>query len=91
MNRKQRRAREKELKKLSDAERNLSEKIFLFEKLEQECLACEKPFDKTNREMVESWNVVVREDKEPPVRLYCPECWEMAQKIAAEYMKKEKK
>ena len=90
MNRKQRRAREKELKKLSDAERNLSEKIFLFEQLEQECLACEKPFDKTNREMVESWNVVVREDKDPPVRLYCPECWEMAQNVAKAYLEERK-
>ena len=36
--------------------------------------------------MVESWNVVVREE-EGVVRLYCPDCWDKAQKVGAEYMK----
>jgi NADH:ubiquinone oxidoreductase subunit B-like Fe-S oxidoreductase len=39
--------------------------------------------------MVETWNVVVREDQTPAVRLYCPECWDRAQTIAAEYMKQQ--
>ena len=84
MNRKQRRALEKKLK--ADATENLSEKISLFNQLEEECLACAIPFDKQNREMVETWSVIVREDKDPPVRLYCPDCWEKAQTIVREYM-----
>ena len=40
--------------------------------------------------MVESWSVVVREDKDPPVRLYCPDCWERAQTIAKQYLEEQK-
>ena len=44
-------------------------------------MICEKEFDKTNKEMVQSWYVVVREE-ENKVNLYCPPCWESAlQKI----------
>jgi len=89
MNRKQRRAEEKRTKKMSPEEQNLSEKISLFSELEEECLACTKPFDKQDKAMVESWNVVVREDKDPPVRLYCPECWERGQTIVKEYMRQQ--
>ena len=87
MNRKQRRQHEKMKKRMSSEEQNLSEKISLFNQLEEECLACTKPFDKKDKAMVQSWNVVVREDKDPPVRLYCPECWEKAQTVAKEYFR----
>ena len=50
------------------------EKIALFSKLGEACLICSKPFDKTDKEMVMSWSVVVRE-KEEKVNLYCPDCW----------------
>tara|TARA_Y100001963_G_scaffold159740_1_gene264926 strand:- start:677 stop:970 length:294 start_codon:yes stop_codon:yes gene_type:complete len=90
MNRKQRRREEKLKKKMSTEEQNLSEKISLFSQLEEECLACEKPFDKQSKTMVQSWNVVVREDQDPPVRLYCPDCWEKAQTIAKEYFENQK-
>jgi hypothetical protein len=89
MNRKQRRAAKKKMESMSPEEQNLSEKISLFNQLEEECLACTTPFDKRNRKMVETWNVVVREDQTPAVRLYCPECWDRAQTIAAEYMKQQ--
>jgi hypothetical protein len=72
MNRKQRRSAEKQMKK--DGTEEVAEKVALFGKLEDECLVCEEPFDKKNKEMVMSWNVVVRE-KEGKVNLYCPECW----------------
>ena len=91
MNRKQRRAEAKLKKKLSVIDPNLSEKILLFEQLEEECLTCATPFDKNSKEMVQAWNVVVREDKEPPVRLYCPTCWDKAQTIVAEYMAQQEK
>ena len=88
MNRKQRRAMEKQLGK--DSTKNLSEKIFQFDQLPEECSACVTPFDKQDKVMVESWNVVVREE-ENIVRLYCPDCWDKAQKIVAEYMKEKEK
>ena len=78
MNRKQRRAAAKQMKK--DGTEVVAEKVALFGKLEDECLVCEEPFDKTNKEMVMSWNVVVRE-KEGKVNLYCPTCWERAQSV----------
>jgi len=69
MNRKQKR----ELKKQygADASKDLSEKIFLFNKLPECCSACNKGFDKKDKDMVKSWNVVVRQEV---VRLFCPEC-----------------
>jgi len=57
----------------------------MFEHLPDECSACELEFDKQDREMVMTWNVVVRE-KEEIVRLYCPECWGKAQEIIKEAM-----
>ena len=49
----------------------------MFSELGDHCLMCEKPFDKQNKEMVQSWYVVVRE-KQNKVNLYCPECWARA-------------
>ena len=57
----------------------------MFDKLPDECLACTKPFDKTNKEMVFTWNVVVR--NEDTVRLYCPDCWNMARQVVEQYDK----
>ena len=79
MNRKQRRAMQKQLKKQAGVEDELAEKMFLFDKLPDECCACDKEFDKKNKDMVFSWSVVVRQD-EQQVRLYCPTCWDAAQK-----------
>jgi len=87
MNREQRRAAAKQAK--SDGNEELESKIALFGKLPDECLTCQKPFDKKDREMVMSWTVIVKEDKEQ-VRLYCPSCWEMAQDMVknfAEHLK----
>ena len=82
MNRKQRRAAAKAAKKGGDKE--LSEKIFLFEQMPDECSACIKPFDKKDKEMVKSWNVVVREQEES-VKVYCPNCWNNAIKLLEEF------
>ena len=56
---------------------NFSQKILQFDKLPDECSACVKPYDKKDKQMAMTWNVVVR-DEENTVRLYCPDCWEMA-------------
>ena len=85
MNRKQRRAMEKKVGK--DNSQKLAEKIFQFDKLPEECLACLTPFDKDSKEMAMTWNVVIRDEE--TVRLYCPACWDMACNIAKEY-KREK-
>ena len=81
MNRAQRRAAAKAAKKGGNKE--LSEKIFLFNQIPDECLTCMKPFDKEDKQMVMEWNVVVREE-EKVVRLYCPDCWQKATKFVEE-------
>ena len=69
--------------KAQRAEKEMKQQLAMFDKLDNECSACEKPFDKKLKEHVATWNVVVRE-KEKIVRLYCPECWSKAIKIIEE-------
>jgi hypothetical protein len=80
--RKLKRQHNSKLKK--DAKKDMATKTALFGKLPDKCLTCEDPFDKTNKEMVTTWSVVVRE-KEDIVRLYCPTCWEKAIKILKDF------
>ena len=75
INRKLKRQQQKE------AQKDLKEKIGLFNKLGEECLVCQKDFDKKNKEMVMTWSVIVKEDT---VRLYCPECWDRANNLIKE-------
>jgi hypothetical protein len=77
--RKLRRAKENEAKKNFNKE--FKKKVGLFSKLSDQCLVCEKDFDKKNKDMVMSWSVVVKEET---VRLYCPECWDRAQALIKE-------
>jgi len=49
-----------------------------------DCFICHKSFDKTDKQMVMSWNVVVRE-KEQSVKIYCPTCWNNAVNILKQY------
>ena len=63
------------------AQQELKEKVGLFDKLADDCLVCQKDFDKKNKEMVMTWSVIVKEDT---VRLYCPECWNKANKLIEE-------
>ena len=72
MNRKQRRAIKKHVG--ADAQEKMATQVAQFGKLPQACDACQKEFDKTNREMIQSWSVVV---KQQVVRLFCPECIEI--------------
>jgi len=86
MNRKQRRAQETLLRK--DDNEELSAKVAMFGKLPEECTACETVYDKNDKEMATTWNVVVREeDKDNPVRLYCPSCWSTAQEVITNFLK----
>ena len=55
----------------AEASDAIANKMTAFGKLPQQCSACTKPFDKKDKEMVQSWNVVVHQEV---VRLFCPEC-----------------
>ena len=74
MNRKTKRAMKKKMG--SEAADKLANQVALFSKLPEACSACSKEFDKKDKEMIETWKVVVRQDK---VRLFCPDCIEKAQ------------
>jgi hypothetical protein len=65
----------------------IDEKMALFDELPEQCGVCRKEFDKTDREMVSSWNVVVRESQ-GKVNLYCPPCWEKGKKMIIELQKR---
>ena len=69
--------------KAKRAKKDLKEQMMMFDKLCDECSACEKPFDKSSKEHAMTWNVVVRE-KEKVIRLYCPDCWDKANKLIKE-------
>jgi hypothetical protein len=84
LKRKLQRNRDKSAKKSS--KKDISQKMGMFDNLPDNCSACAEPFDKKNRDMVSSWNVVVRND-EKLVRLYCPTCWSKAKEIVQEYTK----
>ena len=73
----------KQAKKYKKAEEKMQKKLMMFDKLDEHCSACIKPFDKKSKEHVTTWNVVVRE-KENLVRLYCPECWQKANDLIKE-------
>mgnify|MGYP003123795410 FL=1 len=78
MNRKQR--RKLGIKK-KDQDK-MEKQIGLFQKIPTECLSCQKPYDKNNKQLAMKWTVVVREqDEDTPVRLYCDTCWAFAQNM----------
>jgi len=83
MNRKQRRQRDRIIKNSKAKTSDLDKKLGLFDLIPDECMICQKGFDKSNKSMVQTWSVVVRE-KERIVRVYCPTCWTKAQKLLAE-------
>ena len=83
MNRKQRRALNKLTKK--DKAKTIESKMTQFQNLPEMCLTCEKPFDKKDKKMVTTWSVVVRDEE--TVRLYCPDCWDTANKIINDWRK----
>ena len=83
-------SRKIERRKKKLAEKDLSDKTKLMGDLSSECLACELPFDKTNKEQVATWRVVVRE-RQKKVNLYCPDCWDSALQLLKEIKKDLKK
>jgi hypothetical protein len=80
MNRNTRRAMGKEMGE--EATETLAQKFSQFGKLPSQCSACKEPFDKQDREMLASWNVVVRQET---VRIFCPHCIEKTKEILDEH------
>ena len=69
MNRKLRREIQKKVDKV--ATEQMAEQISQFGKLPDKCSACHGAFDKQDKEMVQSWKVVARQEV---IRLFCPTC-----------------
>jgi len=80
MNRAQRRAAKKANKNGQKTNKEIDKVIGMFDLLPDQCSACLTPYDKKDKQMVNTWNVVVREE-EKVVRLYCPDCWTTATRI----------
>lgn len=79
MNRKQRRQLKKQTGK--QAADKLASTVAQFGNLPQQCSACNQQFDKKDKEMVQSWNVVVKQEV---VRLFCPDCIKKTQELLDE-------
>jgi len=77
-------ARNKTKREKKEFEKVMKQQLMMFDKLGTECAACSEPYDKTSKEHAMTWKVVVRE-KEEVVRLYCPPCWDKANKIIEEF------
>ena len=76
-------ARNRAKKEKKEFEKIMKKQLMMFDKIGIECAACKKSFNKKSKEDAMSWRVVVRE-KEDTVRLYCPDCWEKANKLIEE-------
>ena len=79
--------RQKANKKKKSAEKEMATKVALFGKLPSNCLTCDKPFDKMDKQQVMAWSVVIRQEEEK-VNLYCPECWEKAKNLVDDLRKR---
>ena len=74
-------------KKEVDSQKEMASKVAMFGKIGDECLVCQKPFDKTNKEMVKSWYVIVRNESKQ-VNLYCPPCWQRGNEMVKDIQEK---
>ena len=76
MNRSQRRATKKQVG--PKAQERMAEQLTQFGMLPKQCGICQKEFDKKDKQMVQSWSVVVKEEA---VRLFCPDCMNTAKEV----------
>lgn len=73
-----------ETKSHKDKQKDLKQKLNMFDRLPEQCLTCHKPFDRKNKEQVQSWFVVVKSEAKT-VNLYCPDCWTKATKLVEDF------
>jgi len=76
MNRQQKRALKKQVG--ADAQEKMAEQVAQFGKMPEQCDICQKQFDKKDKQMIESWSVVVKQEV---VRLFCPDCMNTAKEV----------
>ncbi|MGYP001198747738 len=69
--------------KKKKAKKQLKQAASFYLDLPDSCMSCDRPFDKTSKEDVTTWSIVVRR-AENKKNLYCPECWDNAKKIIAD-------
>lgn len=60
------------------AQEKMANQVAQFGKLPEKCMTCDAAFDKGDKEMIKSWNVVVRQEE---VRLFCPQCIKKTQEV----------
>ncbi len=60
----------------------ISQKMTQFHNLPDSCSACMHSFDKKDKDMVQSWSVVVKQEV---VRLFCPDCLQKTKEIIDDY------
>ena len=72
-------------RQLTKTKKDLSRKVSDILNVPDQCSMCDKPFDKTDKQMAMTWSIVVRKQK-GETRLYCPPCWELGQKMAKEFL-----
>ena len=76
-------AKKKKEKKLAqERDQKLRNQMNMFDQLPENCSVCKSDFPKT-REAHMTWRVTVR-NEEQLVRLFCPDCQELASKVAEE-------
>ena len=76
-------ARNRAKREKKEFEKVMKKQLMMFDKIGVECAMCKKSFDRKSKEDAMTWKVVVRE-KEEKVRLYCPSCWDEANKLIKE-------
>jgi len=86
MNRQQRRKLNKTMR-AAKRKNKVAQQVGMMLNMPDMCLSCEKPFDKQSKKMAKTWNVVTTPEEK--VRLYCPDCWKMANQLIKEIIKKE--
>lgn len=75
------------IKKRKAIEKDLKQKMNMFDQLPDHCLTCDEPFDKEDINEVISWRVVVKKEQNQ-VRLYCPDCFSKATAIIEDFKKR---
>ena len=72
--------KKKEAALAEEAQRKITKQMGMFDRLPSTCSACKKPFPKT-QDAHNTWRVVVKYEQQQ-VRLFCPDCQELASKLA---------
>jgi|TARA_R110000796_G_scaffold237092_1_gene356929 hypothetical protein len=67
----------KQKKNRKAVQERLEKQTASFGKHPKECCVCSTPFERT-KETVKTWQVVIKSER---VRLTCPDCWDIIEKV----------